>query len=71
MAPELLQEVPEGKNSHSSQKGDVYSFGIILEEIVMRGGPYEQCSVTMTPKGKIVKEDFMNSFSQQASSPVI
>jgi atrial natriuretic peptide receptor A len=25
----------------ASQKGDVYSFAIVLEEIVVRGGPYE------------------------------
>lgn len=45
--PELLWTAPEhlstsvGSCVGSSQKGDVYSFGIILQEIAMRAGPYE------------------------------
>ncbi|CAG5097745.1 Similar to Npr1: Atrial natriuretic peptide receptor 1 (Rattus norvegicus) [Cotesia congregata] len=40
IAPELLpQTVLPG--SAATQKGDVYSFAIILEEIILRGGPYE------------------------------
>lgn len=35
-----------------SQKGDVYSFSIILEEIVVRGGPYEAFKDSMTSEGK-------------------
>ncbi|XP_011301203.1 atrial natriuretic peptide receptor 1 [Fopius arisanus] len=47
VAPELLpQTVLPG--SAATQKGDVYSFAIILEEIVLRGGPYEVARAYMT-----------------------
>lgn len=39
-APEHLCLTPGGVIG-SSQKGDVYSFAIILQEIAMRAGPYE------------------------------
>jgi atrial natriuretic peptide receptor A len=38
------------KGFPASQKGDVYSFAIILEEIVMRGGPYESVRQYMPVK---------------------
>jgi atrial natriuretic peptide receptor A len=40
VAPELLP-LTVMPGSPASQKGDVYSFAIVLEEIVVRGGPYE------------------------------
>ncbi|XP_055376635.1 atrial natriuretic peptide receptor 1 isoform X2 [Condylostylus longicornis] len=40
IAPELLPLTVLPGNP-ATQKGDVYSFAIILEEIVVRGGPYE------------------------------
>uniref|UniRef100_A0A8D8TCN0 Guanylate cyclase n=3 Tax=Cacopsylla melanoneura TaxID=428564 RepID=A0A8D8TCN0_9HEMI len=40
VAPELLP-VTVLPGSPATQKGDVFSFSIILEEIVLRGGPYE------------------------------
>lgn len=50
VAPELLPftEVP---GSPATQKGDVYSFAIILEEIVVRGGPYETARQFLSIKG--------------------
>ncbi|XP_002006469.3 atrial natriuretic peptide receptor 1 isoform X2 [Drosophila mojavensis] len=41
IAPELLPmtSIP---GCPATQRGDVYSFGIILEEIVNRGGPYQE-----------------------------
>lgn len=40
IAPELLP-LTVLPGMPATQKGDVYSFAIILEEIVVRGGPYE------------------------------
>ncbi|CAD7076674.1 unnamed protein product [Hermetia illucens] len=40
VAPELLP-LTVLPGTPATQKGDVYSFAIILEEIVVRGGPYE------------------------------
>ncbi|XP_076267348.1 atrial natriuretic peptide receptor 1 [Rhynchophorus ferrugineus] len=40
IAPELLPLTLVPGNP-ATQKGDVYSFAIILEEIIVRGGPYE------------------------------
>lgn len=40
VAPELLP-ITAFPGTPATQKGDVYSFAIILEEIVVRGGPYE------------------------------
>ena len=39
-APELLRNLKDGGIGRGSQKGDVYSFGIILFEIYGRQGPY-------------------------------
>lgn len=48
VAPELLPLtiIP---GTPATQKGDVYSFAIILEEIVVRGGPYESIRQYMNP----------------------
>lgn len=47
IAPELLP-LTVTPGSVATQKGDVYSFAIILEEIVVRGGPYEVARTFMT-----------------------
>ena len=51
IAPELLP-VTEVPGTPSSQKGDVYSFGIILEEIVTRAGPFEQARQLLSAQGE-------------------
>lgn len=47
IAPELLPltVIP---GTPATQKADVYSFAIILEEIVVRGGPYDSVRQYMT-----------------------
>lgn len=49
VAPELLP-VTFNPGTPATQKGDVYSFAIILEEIVVRGGPYETARQYMDVK---------------------
>ncbi|KAI8520096.1 hypothetical protein Bbelb_033530 [Branchiostoma belcheri] len=48
-APEHLREPVETARKKGSQKGDVYSFGIILQEIFVRGAPYCMMSL-MSPQ---------------------
>lgn len=56
---ELLWVAPELLANHTTsfipatQKGDVYSFAIVLEEIVVRGGPYEFVKNDLTPQGNV------------------
>jgi atrial natriuretic peptide receptor A len=51
VAPELIPStvVP---GTPATQKGDVYSFAIILEEIVVRGGPFEAARQFLEPQGE-------------------
>lgn len=58
-APELLRmsnPPPEG-----TQKADVYSFGIIMEEIIMREGVFYVKGCVYEPKGKCVIISKINS----------
>nr|NP_611532.2 uncharacterized protein Dmel_CG3216, isoform D [Drosophila melanogaster]AAF46649.2 uncharacterized protein Dmel_CG3216, isoform D [Drosophila melanogaster] len=47
IAPELLPLTTIPGCCPATQRGDVYSFGIILEEIVNRGGPYQEARQQM------------------------
>ncbi|XP_044727715.1 uncharacterized protein LOC123291477 [Chrysoperla carnea] len=50
-APELLRHC--GLRKRGTQTGDVYSFGIIMQEVVVRGEPF--CMLALTPEEIIEK----------------
>ena len=51
-APELLRDTSR-ETQGGTHKGDVYSFAIVLQEILYRTPPFEACNETsMVPKGK-------------------
>ena len=60
---ELLWTAPEHLRSTDgilgqSQKGDIYSFGIILQEIILRAAPYENNNLSSDGKTEnIFKND--------------
>ena len=52
-APELLRSHPgQLSTGQQIQKADVYSFAIMLEEIALRGGPYEEYCDVMDTQGQ-------------------
>ncbi len=53
-APELL--IFDRYQPQGTQKGDVYSFGIILQEIALRNGPFYFEGKDLSPKGKSPKD---------------
>lgn len=57
VAPELIPSTVIPGNP-ATQKGDVYSFAIILEEIVVRGGPFEAARQFLDPQGEQLDESF-------------
>jgi len=48
-APELLRLPENNRPPYGTVKGDIYAFGIILQEVIYRTTPYFGC---MEPKGK-------------------
>ncbi len=52
-APELLRIANQ---SGGTQKGDVYSFAIILYEIFNRRGPWGNCNIL--PKGTCINSEY-------------
>ena len=48
-APELLR-LEDKRPFYGSQRGDIYSFGIIMQEILYRALPY--FLETLSPRGK-------------------
>ena len=49
-APELLRD--SNPSAAGTVKGDVYSFGIILQEIELRNGPFYLRDQELEPAGK-------------------
>ena len=61
-APEHLRSTEE----KGSQKGDVYSFAIILQEIILRTGPYG--SSIKEPKGRFSYQKYFAKFLMRVNN---
>lgn len=64
-APELLREPNE--SSRGTQKGDVYSFGIILYEVINRKGPWGDINLSPEEIVMRVKKYPVNGISFRPS----
>ncbi|CAG0882503.1 unnamed protein product [Darwinula stevensoni] len=70
-APEILR-MEEKRPPEGTQKGDVYSFAIIVHEISFREGPFFVDNDLLTPRGKSPSRQivqnlrFLPSMSQEA-----
>lgn len=53
MAPEALR-CAKGYPKCGTQLSDVYSFGIIMQEVVVRGEPY--CMLSLSPEGELFNQ---------------
>lgn len=67
VAPELLP-ISIVPGTPATQKGDVYSFAIILEEIVVRGGPYEAARQFLDVQGKYMALKGANTITGRIGS---
>ncbi|XP_045761584.1 retinal guanylyl cyclase 1-like isoform X2 [Maniola jurtina] len=52
-APELLREASSASVPGGTQAGDVFSFGIIMQEVIVRGEPY--CMLSLSPEEIVEK----------------
>lgn len=61
-APELLMAGAIDRPQRGTQKGDVFSFGVVLHEIFSRMGPYGiEADCNFTPKGMFCKSKVLPS----------
>ncbi|XP_069354197.1 receptor-type guanylate cyclase Gyc76C isoform X2 [Maniola hyperantus] len=52
-APELLREASSAAVPGGTQAGDVFSFGIVMQEVIVRGEPY--CMLSLSPEEIVEK----------------
>lgn len=55
-APELLRN--ETLMKKGSQQGDIYSFAIIMQEVVVRGEPF--CMLSLTAEGELISYAYLS-----------
>lgn len=67
MAPELLRM--EAPPPQGTQKGDVYSFGIILQEVALRLGAFYLEGDPLSPKGQVLCRS--EETDRQAGLPLV